>query len=823
LRIFPFSSVCIVMMCFGGAAILCVRFITPSSDEVQLLAEDLLAQEFTEEEYGFWDDGEDVLPKLLKCFRDNCVPRTFALKIWDSLQSGFRQLIISNGDGGCQNKCLAPACHFMVRQQYRTHHFLIILVLGFVPAYCTVFQTAAVGYVMPETDLLKDVPFQIMMHGMILAIYIGFLTFIMNTFVPPIVAKILDQKPAKAFKKLIWLNVPLLLTAWICSLFRLWTTQMIMFACTAYIQALHPYLLSQHIYAYAPINMIGPTTTALAVPMLLIYLLTQHSTISKMEGITKFPFDPSATFLDVALISPLIRASMFIYFFYAIFFSWRGSPKVPPLLPEDETNRCLAYGCKNPSEVALVMDMDEKEGDDPQICLFYNTTEEQNTLVCTMIADNMKENMENLPKGNLKWAINKGFIWQSNVEPEIHRSKLGYGIVAHPELQRFGLRKPKKVDLDDEEQKKKAKKKKEKETKDFNSRVVDILSIRMVWAHGEHKNNPIILVETAEKPPDGPPRTILQYPNLKMYNAESVTSACDRLLEECGGWDELSAIVDYSSPSLHKETFESPSYPGMVTVYQRHIVEVTLHEQPPEMIERLAGIGLPGATPFERQASKSQRNVMVQLEWLTEAQVQQRDPKFVLKGQEKSAGSGGRRKTLSNLVLDKTKEDAANQNDRLPSSVAAPLKAIVQNCNTRTFTKHLVRLIRNGDKAALEEWIQGEEREYICHAFKDMHVWTGPDAAGLFTQFFSMIPWSQLAEMSTQSKSVKAVVLDLLTTDLKKTQSELDDVIEFERQVWAGELEVNQSDPLDVHLPKDSIVARRKARVLRMHHELTNI
>lgn len=807
----PIIVIPILLICFGVFALGVLHLATPSEKEVQGLSEDLLAQEFPPEGESLWDliEDDEWMAKLKKRAIDLWQPEFFN-ELWEKFVSGFRQL-----NQPFDLETYGPSrCPWLVRQQYRVHHCFLVLLVGVNSAFCIISQTVAVGYVLPPGSL----PIPSFLTGLLLAFYVSFVYFIIGSFIPPLVARIQDQKPPKALKKLCWLNVGGLLVAFVGATFRMWSTQMVMFAITAYVQATLPYLLSIHVYAYAPINMIGPTAAALAAPIVVVYLLVWWIIMARLESLTAFPFDEHACDMDVASVAPVVLVSFFFALFYAIIFSVRGNPKVPFLLPEEEESRCLAYGCKSLQEVASVMGFEGKKVVDPVVCLFYNTTEEQNTLVCTMIAENMKETMEQLPKGNLRNGINKGFIWQSNVEPEIYRSKLGYGLIVHPELFRFGAPR-KKVDDDG----KKKKKKKKRKNKDFNLRVVDIVSLRMVWAHGEWDKTPLILVETLETQPDGSTRPILQYPNLKMYNAESVPSATDRLLEECGGWDELSLNVNYSAPSLHKETFESPSYPGMVTVYQRHIVETDIHEQPHEMIERLAGIGLPDGTPFERQASRS-GNVVLRLEWMTEEAIQKRDPKFVLKGAETTPASQlGRRKTMSMVMLDNNKQEDAsketNEPERLPSSIAAPLKALVQNCNTRPFTKHLVRLIRNGDKAALEEWIQGEEREHITHAFKDMHVWTGPDASGLFTQFFGLIPWSRLAAMSTESKSVKSFVLDLLTTDLKKTQAELDDVIEFERQVWAGELKVNSADPKEEHLPKDSIVARRKARVIRMYQE----
>jgi len=99
-------------------------------------------------------------------------------------------------------------------------------------------------------------------------------------------------------------------------------------------------------------------------------------------------------------------------------------------------------------------------------------------------------------------------------------------------------------------------------------RYLDILVVKI-------KNNDAYLIETGHNFGSGQSRSTNQFPATKVRPFEDKVWAVRRLLGEVD--------IPYASSKImfgprRIETQESPSYPGIITVYLKQVVEVTLSE-----------------------------------------------------------------------------------------------------------------------------------------------------------------------------------------------------------------------------------------------------
>jgi len=143
-------------------------------------------------------------------------------------------------------------------------------------------------------------------------------------------------------------------------------------------------------------------------------------------------------------------------------------------------------------------------------------------------------------------------------------------------------------------------------------RVVDVVLLRI--AHGAGANRKY-MVKTAEKYPDGRMRSdINQLSGTKKLPHENCMQTAMRILQERLKMGD--AQVKFNA--THKECFEddeeSPSYPGVRTVYRKEIIEGVVTTTDTAVLERL---GLTGKGQFSAEDSKQYTRYFA---WMTEGQ-----------------------------------------------------------------------------------------------------------------------------------------------------------------------------------------------------------
>merc|ERR1712232_1531316 len=109
-------------------------------------------------------------------------------------------------------------------------------------------------------------------------------------------------------------------------------------------------------------------------------------------------------------------------------------------------------------------------------------------------------------------------------------------------------------------------------------RVVDIVLVRLFF-RARADADTLYLIVSADEQIDGTVREALnRLPGIKKKPHENVQDASKRLISEMPELDGRNVVFDYEHPEFFEEKEMSPSYPGVMTVYQKTIVEGNLQD-----------------------------------------------------------------------------------------------------------------------------------------------------------------------------------------------------------------------------------------------------
>lgn len=122
-------------------------------------------------------------------------------------------------------------------------------------------------------------------------------------------------------------------------------------------------------------------------------------------------------------------------------------------------------------------------------------------------------------------------------------------------------------------------------------RLVDIVLVR-IRCNGQVRKQ---LVEVEERYPDGRRRATFRLPGTKKEPYENTRQVAERIVTDMLKMPPGSVQFDLVHLERHEEETESPSYPGVCTVYRKELVEgvVILNNG-----QALADVGLPEGTPW---------------------------------------------------------------------------------------------------------------------------------------------------------------------------------------------------------------------------------
>lgn len=142
-------------------------------------------------------------------------------------------------------------------------------------------------------------------------------------------------------------------------------------------------------------------------------------------------------------------------------------------------------------------------------------------------------------------------------------------------------------------------------------RVVDIVVLRIEMSSGNSRR---YLVQESESYPDGRVRNGIDVlPGMKRATYENARTAAGRLLIERLGLSDADLNIDYDSVACFEEEEDSPSYPGVRTVYRKSVVPAKLQSTDKGLLTRL------GSPSGSFHFADPQRYVRV-YKWLSSAE-----------------------------------------------------------------------------------------------------------------------------------------------------------------------------------------------------------
>lgn len=160
-------------------------------------------------------------------------------------------------------------------------------------------------------------------------------------------------------------------------------------------------------------------------------------------------------------------------------------------------------------------------------------------------------------------------------------------------------------------------------------RVVDVVLLRLYSA----ETDGLILVETAEVYPDGRRRgPNLRMPGTKKFPHENARETAQRTLKELLGMGGVNVNFNFDEKEVYEEENDSPSFPGVRTVYRKEIVQCYISETRPDVLQR---IGLPDGTEWSFQDKKNNNKFF---SWMTEAGALEKQVKLWADGGEEVSG-----------------------------------------------------------------------------------------------------------------------------------------------------------------------------------------
>jgi len=153
-------------------------------------------------------------------------------------------------------------------------------------------------------------------------------------------------------------------------------------------------------------------------------------------------------------------------------------------------------------------------------------------------------------------------------------------------------------------------------------RVVDIVVLKLNPGSEQR-----LLIEAKEQFPDGRTRETMRLPGTKKEPHENARQTCERVLKEFLNIDDLKMVkFDFSTVERQEEEIDSPSFPGVTTVYRKELVECKVVTTDPA---QLAMVGLPGNKEFKAQDSQGNTKFF---QWMTEPEAEAKGVKLRVSG-----------------------------------------------------------------------------------------------------------------------------------------------------------------------------------------------
>ncbi|CAJ1374324.1 unnamed protein product [Effrenium voratum] len=152
-------------------------------------------------------------------------------------------------------------------------------------------------------------------------------------------------------------------------------------------------------------------------------------------------------------------------------------------------------------------------------------------------------------------------------------------------------------------------------------RVVDIVVLKLRPADGSR-----LLVEFKELFPDGRERETLRLPGTKKEPHENARQTSERILREMMNIDPSTVSFDFSTVERQEEETDSPSFPGVTTVYRKELVECKVTTPDKAAQEK---VGLPAMQQWNAKDTQGNTKFFT---WLTDSEAEAKKVKLKVQG-----------------------------------------------------------------------------------------------------------------------------------------------------------------------------------------------
>lgn len=461
----------------------------------------------------------------------------------------------------------------------------------------------------------------------------------------------------------------------------------------------------------------------------------------------------------------LVATSGIILLIYAAYSSFVGLPRSPVLLREEERELCESYGCSCMAEVLTVMGLDDRE--DVLQLLSSSDREVQSALLMSIKADLLEDNLYQQGTTTLVSMLKRGFAWTQGSSALANMRMLqgapgSFAITPHLWSQ-FWKR---EVDTtmfgektSDETQSEAASAKAAAQAASGTPaiRTVNVVLIRVSFGSNENRR---YCVQCSEELPDG--RTIekMQLPGAKKSNEDSREECVRRNMAKVGMTD-VQVDFDYEKTELVEEQYESPSYPGVLTLYRKEIISGAVVEEDPAVLAR---IGLPEGAEW---TAVDEANMKRRAQWMSPAEMRKNKVWMNKRSEaERRSKESGNDLTSAEAAQTLSEKQAAHL-----AYVIGVTDRIGRSLQARKYTKSLVKHLRSGSKANLLQWMRSESADGVCEAFEDLDGWLGEEAKFLVRKCLEILDREDLVELLKKRVQLKQMIIFLMKWELISYQS----------------------------------------------------
>lgn len=568
---------------------------------------------------------------------------------------------------------------------------------------------------------------------------------IVGVFIAPFLSTLGDKISPK-FTPVVMVCITVLIVAAVP--IPLWAAQITCALAGQYISLMAGVTMSQRAFAFATANKVGTVTGMLNTGFAFVAMPIGIGIQSFMASLENPEAAYKSIFLTVSIVGVV---SMTLWFVQLILV---GSPLSPVLLREDEEDICVSYGCKFIDEVLYVLELQDRE-----LLLSLLSSADPDTqlnLVMHINGDRLVEKLMDRNVEEIIESMESGIAWRRKLaiadagDMGTGMAMVGMGMsggnlakLMKVDTSKFGKGEAKTLDqFENEVGKGRSKIIVDEKDPSKMKRLVEVVVLRIYTDKDSSKR---LMVQMSEQFPDGRQRLKPQLPGTKRGPNDSVKDCVSSILTKYSMQD-ISIHFLYDRTEIHEETQESPSYPGVFTVYKKEFIDGYIMEASSEVLER---IGLPAAVPWSTFHDKTKYTYLC--EWLSD---------------KEATGKG--------IITSGTKSTKQSEPEKvtLPAGRLWTPDEIIRSLDARDFSKKLVFMLHMEDVDELEHWLLTEDVRNLRAAFRDLEEWTDAQPDAMHTKFTTLIPSDALSNLMRTRSQLKPLVIDFLKSDLLKVQKE---------------------------------------------------